>query len=305
VRPCIACNQCLRRLFAPEPINCAVNPEAGREEAPAPGPAKAARRVVVLGGGAAGMSAALRARERGHEVTLLEAAPELGGRLLAAACLPHRHEMGELARYLARRVREAGVTVRLGSAATPALVRELAPDVLIRATGGRPAIPRVPGIDRPHVETAERCLLGLVPGAGPAVVVGDTAVAGEVALALHEAGYSPTLLCPVSRERLAWEAESVTRRALLADLGRRGIPTLCEAELVAVGAAAVQCRTAGGDLRQLPAGRVVLAFGGEPDAAGAAAWAEAAPVVLDAGDCLTPGGVLGAVHGAEALLEAH
>jgi pyruvate/2-oxoglutarate dehydrogenase complex dihydrolipoamide dehydrogenase (E3) component len=136
------------------------------------------------------------------------------------------------------------------------------------------------------------------------VVVGDTAVACEVALALHEAGYSPALLCPVSRERLAQEAESVTRRALLADLGRRGIPAHFEAELVAVGGDAVECRVPDGGLRRLPAGRVVLAFGGEPDAAGAAAWAGAAPVVLDVGDCLTPGGVLGAVHGAEALLGA-
>jgi 2,4-dienoyl-CoA reductase-like NADH-dependent reductase (Old Yellow Enzyme family) len=297
VRPCIACNQCLRRLFAPEPINCSVNPEAGREAEPPAPPAPAPGHVVVIGGGAAGMTAAALARERGHRVTLLEAESELGGRLRAAARVPYRREMGRLAVHLAGRLSALGVDVRLGATATPAAVGRLRPDALIRATGARPTIPAVPGINRPHVETAEQCLLGLAPGRGAVVVVGDTAAACDAAAALQAAGYAPTLLAPGTPRQLALEAESVTRRALLAGLEDRRIPVLYDARLEAVEARTVRFRAGSGESRELPADRVVLALGPEADEAGAAPYAAVGCPVWSAGDCLTPGGVLGAVHG--------
>ncbi len=304
IRPCIACNQCLRRLFGPEPINCSVNPEAGREGEEAPHATATPRRVVVIGGGPAGMAAAALAREHGHEVTLIEAEEALGGRLRAAARVPYRGEMGALIRYLERRLGELGVEVRLGSRATPELVKALGADVVIRATGGRPAIPSVPGIDAPSVLTAERWLLEGPRTDGPVVVVGDTFVACDVAESLDDAGASVTLLCPVGERQLAFEAESVTRRALLAALQHRGIPILFEAELTAIRDGHVEYRGRDGAPGTLAAARVVLAFGAEADEAGAEAFAGSAPRVVSVGDCLTPGGVLGAIHGATEIISA-
>ncbi len=307
IRPCIACNQCLRRLFAPEPINCSVNPEAGREDADARASTATPRRVVVIGGGPAGMMAAASAREIGHEVILLEAEGALGGRLRAAARVPYRGEMGALVRHLARRLEDGGVEVRLGARATPDSVRALGADVVIRATGGRPAIPDVPGIGHPSVQTAERLLVEGVEraaGGGPVVVVGDTFVACDLAETLDEAGIPVTLLCPVDQRRLAFEAEGVTRRALLAALEERRIPVVFEAVLTAVRDGKVEYRDRDGLTATLPAARVALAFGAEDDEAGAAAWAGTAPVVLSIGDCLTPGGVLGAIHGAAEAIRA-
>lgn len=304
IRPCIACNQCLRRLFGPEPINCSVNPEAGRESEEGPVTTPAPRRVVVVGGGPAGMMAASLARERGHAVTLLEAEGALGGRLRAAARVPYRGEMGQLARHLAARLSRLGVEVRLGARATPESVTALGADAVIRATGGRPGIPDVPGIGHPSVLTAERLLLDGVAEAGPVVVVGDTFVACDLAETLDAAGVPVTLLCPVDQRRLAVEAEGVTRRALLAALEERRIPILYEAVLTAVRDGEVEYRARDGLLAALPAARVALALGAEDDAPGAAAWAGAAPVVSSIGDCLTPGGVLGAMHGADEAIRA-
>jgi 2,4-dienoyl-CoA reductase-like NADH-dependent reductase (Old Yellow Enzyme family)/thioredoxin reductase len=302
IRPCITCNQCLRRLFGPEPINCAVNPEAGREGEPAPPRAARPRRVVVIGGGPGGMAAAALARERGHGVTLLEAEPELGGRLRAAARVPYHGEMGRLARHLEHRLTALGVEVRLGTRATPEALRSLRPDAVIRATGGRPFVPDVPGARSPHVVSAERCLLTLAPGREAVVVAGDTAVACDVAESLRDAGHAVTLLCPSARGRLAYEAESVTRRALLAALERRRIPVLFEATLEAIHADRVNYRTPEGRASLL-ARRVVLAFGADPDEAGVRDFAEVAPVVESVGDCWSPGGVLGAIHGAAAAVD--
>jgi 2,4-dienoyl-CoA reductase-like NADH-dependent reductase (Old Yellow Enzyme family) len=134
-RPCIYSYRCVGNIFLTKGARCTANPSTGREhELPvALEPAAVARRVVVIGGGPAGMEAARIAAARGHEVTLLERAAVLGGQArLAAMCEP---AIGDLLAWFARQLDRLGVDVRLGVDATASLVDDLAPDAVITATG--------------------------------------------------------------------------------------------------------------------------------------------------------------------------
>jgi mycofactocin system FadH/OYE family oxidoreductase 2 len=174
IRPCIRCNQdCAVRSAANAAVSCIHNPEAGHEaELPPPAPAARRRFVLVVGGGPAGLEAARVAAVRGHRVTLLERGPALGGTPGAVAASGQREPFGLVSSWLAERVAELGVDVRLGVEAAPALIAELGPDVVVLATGARPRPPEgVPGLDLAHVVSVRDVLAGRLPGSGRVAVL--------------------------------------------------------------------------------------------------------------------------------------
>ena len=191
---CIRGNQgCIGRVFKGLPIACTVNPAAGREGrfggplSPADSPA----RWLVAGGGPAGLKAAATLAERGHEVTLVEQAKELGGQVNLILRTPGREEFRWIVTDLERRLDRLGVDVRLHTEATPALVRELAPDGVVVATGALPSrtgfssvnplVETLPGVDQGNVLTAWDVLVGERPVGRRVVVLdddGSRAVAG-------------------------------------------------------------------------------------------------------------------------------
>ncbi|MDY0014147.1 MAG: FAD-dependent oxidoreductase [Rhodocyclaceae bacterium] len=149
VRPCIYCDTCISAIATREPVRCAVNPEAGREYLGRPKMAGPVRHVVVIGGGPGGMELACRLDGAGQRVTLLEKSERLGGTLRFAALTYDANE--RLLDWYQRRLKASGVQVRLGVAATPAIVRDLRPDLVVVATGALRTLPPIPGSDRPHV----------------------------------------------------------------------------------------------------------------------------------------------------------
>ncbi|MCW0213874.1 MAG: mycofactocin system FadH/OYE family oxidoreductase 2 [Pseudonocardia sp.] len=150
VRACVGCNQeCVGRVGLNRWLGCVENPRAGREATPLPTPG-VPRRVLVVGGGPAGLQAAATAVSRGHRVTLCERAPETGGQLLLAAAAPGRAEIGLVARNLRIEGERAGVEFRTGVDVDVAYVRASGPDVVLLATGSRPAPPRWPGAVSVH-----------------------------------------------------------------------------------------------------------------------------------------------------------
>src|SRR5574341_33845 len=273
VRPCITCNDCLAELMKAQPIRCAVNPEMGREaELPNP-PASGKKRVLVVGGGVAGMQAALVARERGHDVTLHEAGPELGGRFRLTDRPAWKKEIGALLPYLARRLHRAGVATRLGAPVTLEHVKSLAPDEVVVATGARALPPDIPGIGAPHVLTAEQCLAGDQNAGGSAVVRGGGNLACEVACYLRERGREVTILAP-GRE-LARDVEPQTRKGVLAQVERLGVAVVRESRIEEVRGQEVSFTDGDGRSRRVPAALVVVTGHPAPDdglARALAAW---------------------------------
>lgn len=176
IRRCIACNQgCFKRIFKAQPITCIQNPAAGKErELGPPHKAAVACKVVVVGGGPAGLETARVAAERGHQVILLERDTFLGGQVRLASRAPGRQEFGEVIRYLSRQVEKAGVDIRLGVEGKVEEILGLAPDAVVIAAGARPLIPDIEGARGANVVTAWDILWGKAPdGRRFAVIDGD------------------------------------------------------------------------------------------------------------------------------------
>jgi len=149
IRRCISCENCIDAMEQRFSVDCAVNPRTGKERELTPRRAPRSKRVIVVGGGPAGLEAARVASRRGHRVTLFERNEQLGGALLWASILHPENE--PFLRYLRREIADAVVDVRLGHAVSVDELVDLAPEAVIVATGGRVVVPAVPGEALPHV----------------------------------------------------------------------------------------------------------------------------------------------------------
>ncbi|HEX7442365.1 MAG TPA: mycofactocin system FadH/OYE family oxidoreductase 2 [Acidimicrobiales bacterium] len=185
IRTCLSCNQeCVGRMGLNRWLGCIENPRTGREASIVLRP-RHRRRVVVVGGGPGGLQAAVTAAERGHSVVLFERHDRLGGQAHVAASVPSRAEFFDIARNLVVAARRAGVAIRTGVEATAESVRAEAPDVVVVATGARPARPWWAGDDDRVVDVRD-VLEGRVHPAGRVVVVDE--------LGFHQATSTAELL---------------------------------------------------------------------------------------------------------------
>ncbi len=208
---CIACAQgCFDNLFKLKHVECLCNPKAGYEKTRAVVQADNPKKVMVIGGGAAGMNAAMALADRGHRVSLYESSGKLGGQLYLAAAPPGREEFAELAKNLETQVRIRNIDLHMNTSVDIELIKREKPDHIILATGARPMTPPIPGIDKSYVEQAyipgndQLCHLTLVElsrvvqawdvlqnkvyTGENVVVVGGGAVGVETALFLAEKG---------------------------------------------------------------------------------------------------------------------
>ena len=196
IRWCLGCNQgCIERLsYELKPITCTINPGCGREYEGSPPAAKEPRNVWVVGAGPAGLSAAMAAREKGHEVEVFEKETEPGGQLRSASKPPHKQALADWTAWAARQLENSGVEVHLGTEVTNPMLHEGKPDALVLASGALPAVPPIVGIEGDSVFDARDVLLGRVPLRGNAVVLGAGFVGMETADFLNAGGVEVTVL---------------------------------------------------------------------------------------------------------------
>ncbi len=304
VRPCISCNQlCWGRRSRDYWISCLVNPSAGREwewDGDRFEPAATSRRVLVVGGGPAGLEAARVAAERGHDVTLMERGDALGGQFRLAGLQPSRSQILDLLAWFGRRLDTLGVDVRLGVEAGPDEVAAAEADVVIVATGSRPprtgfqrALPLVdllPGVDASDVFAIQDVLDGTAAPGHQVVVLddlGDWRGLGT-AVYLAEAGHDVTIVtaAPVVAGGLFHSAADGPLRRRYALAGGRSITSACITGWRA-GIATVRS-TQTGDLSELPADALVIAETPVAVTALADTLAARGMAFDQVGDCIAP-----------------
>ena len=180
IAPCIACNQaCLDHTFSGKLSSCLVNPRACNETELTIAPADAAKKIAVVGAGPAGLSAAITASERGHDVTLFDKASEIGGQLNMAKQVPGKEEFWGLVDYYRTMVAKTGITLQLGTTATPEALTGF--DDIIIATGVAPRDPDIPGQDGPNVLSYIAVLRGKAKVGQRVVIVGAGGIGFDVA----------------------------------------------------------------------------------------------------------------------------
>ncbi|WP_025098370.1 NADPH-dependent 2,4-dienoyl-CoA reductase [Burkholderia sp. A1] len=194
INTCIGCNQaCLDHTFAGKVTSCLVNPRACHETEIVIAPAGQRKRIAVVGAGPAGLACAVTAAERGHEVTLIEAAAEIGGQFNLAKKVPGKEEFHETLRYFRRRIESTGVTLRLGERASgEALLREQFDEVVV-ATGIVPRRPPIEGLDHPKALAYLDVLRDDKPVGRKVAIVGAGGIGFDVAEYLVHEGESASL----------------------------------------------------------------------------------------------------------------
>jgi len=268
IRTCIACNQaCAGHVNVGKSITCVQYPVTGQEmEWSTVTPAQNRKKVVVVGGGPAGMEAAWAAARRGHQVVLYEKGEQLGGQVLIAAKAPFRADVGDVARNLGRQLEQEQVTVKLSTEATADTVLAENPDVVIAATGSTPFIPPIAGVDGASVVTDWDVLQEKV-ALGQKVVVLD----GEggqrscsVAEFLADKGKEVTIISKqfqVGAHLITPDDSLVLQRLLQKKVALRPLTWVREIRDGEI----VSYHTLTKEEEAIPADNVVLAMGGQSD----------------------------------------
>lgn len=335
VRPCIYCYTCVSAIYTGQHSRCAVNSELAFEYLRKPATA-AAKHIVVIGGGPGGMEAARRLDQLEHRVTLIERSDRLGGTLRFAALAYEPNE--RLLNWLTRQIDSSGVTVRLSTTATPALLKELAPDEVIVATGAIRGMPDIPGNDLPHVFSGED-MRQMMFGESSAALKRKTGLMTRLATRIGAATGATANLDLVRKATRAWmplgnriviiggelvgielaeflheRGRAVTvvddsprfgkgltlvrRMRILSELAEHGVSLQPAATDIRITPDAVHFTSSDGSAHAVPADHVIVAKGADGDLSLATSLREAGFVVHSIGDANGVAYIEGAMRGA-------
>jgi 2,4-dienoyl-CoA reductase-like NADH-dependent reductase (Old Yellow Enzyme family)/thioredoxin reductase len=301
VVPCIRCNHCFRSSNADPLVSvCSVNPTWGLEHKIERmiHPPSGKKKIAVVGGGPAGMEAALIASGRGHEVALYEKSPALGGLLKTTDNVSFKWPLREYKNYLIRQIGRAKVLVLLNTEATADMVRKERYDAVLVAVGASPVIPTIPGVDGRNVVFAEDVYGREDALPEEVAIIGGGEVGIETGMHLAEKGRKVTLL--EMGDRLAPHAPPAHFYNMFRDAWERqpGLECIANARCTSIGAKGITYADAEGAERRIEADAVVIAAGMKPKNDLALNFYGAADRFFMIGDCNVAGNVQKAIRSA-------
>lgn len=286
ITPCLRCFVCLGGNTERNHIRCTVNPVIGHElfNQCLPAPAVRRKKVLIAGGGPAGMEAAVTAAARGHQVILCEASDALGGAIRHAAFVDFKADLNAYLECMKRRAMNCGAELRLNTTVTKELVLQENPDVLVIAIGAVPFLPPIPGIDSPKVLQAPQAEEHPETLGQRIVVLGGGLVGCEVAINLRNMGKQ---VCIVEMmDGLAKEVNEFHRMALEQQL--KDIPAYLNTAACAVTETGLRCKGPDGQEMELPADQIICAAGLRPRRDETNELVNLTPEYFVVGDCKAP-----------------
>jgi 2,4-dienoyl-CoA reductase-like NADH-dependent reductase (Old Yellow Enzyme family)/thioredoxin reductase len=286
IRPCIRGSEgCSSRVDAGMTMRCEVNPACCREESFRIAPALTKKKVMIIGGGIAGLEAARVAALRGHKVTVVEKGERLGGHLAEATVPTFKEDTKRLVEWSINQVQKMGVKVQLKTEATRSLIEEAVPDVLIIAVGSDFVTPQVPGCDKACAMKPDDVLLGRQTVGDRVVVVGAGLIGCETALYLAEE-YKKTVAIVEMLGEMLTDVPGVCQMALTARLKEAGVEIHLGWHLDEIRDNGVVCSDKKWEKHEIEADSVILATGLRERKEQSDRFQGLAPEVYAIGDCV-------------------
>lgn len=268
IRPCIRCNVCHQReVLDRKEIRCTVNPQTGRESKYKLSKAKSPQKIIVIGAGPAGLEASLTASERGHRVLLFEAKKEIGGRMLLGSIPPFKKDLKKLIEYYKNRLSNSQVKLELDRKGSAEIISKESPDAVIIATGGKPIIPDVPGINGDNVLTVVDFYENVKPVKKGEIVavLGAGPIGSETAWYLSLNSCSVKLIDILPLDEILADEHPTNRSALLKNLRKQGVEILDERELLEVNGNYIKLKNHNGSEESHQVDKLIIAIGIEPE----------------------------------------
>jgi len=260
--PCVADNQgCADQVIQGKGINCILNARAGMETERHITPASPKKKVMVVGGGPAGMEASRVMALRGHTVLLVEKGKRLGGKVPAASKSPGKEEFINIATYLENSIKKLGVEIRLEENDLESVFKKFNPDAIIFAAGSEPIFPGIPGLKSEKVATAEDVLNEKADLGQKVVVIGGGKVGLETALFLAKKGKSVTVVEML--KEVAADVGPIVKPVLMGELQKNNVAIVASAQACEVKEEGLVCKLEEG-FSNLVADTIVLAAGYRP-----------------------------------------
>lgn len=296
IRPCISCNACVDLVSRAQEAKCTVNAGLGREGDFHITRTHHPHRVLVVGGGPAGLEAARVSAARGHRVTLVEKSEKLGGKLHVSAAAPSKGEIRNFIEYLSGQAHKLGVEIQTGRQLDQAAVLGLQPDLIVNATGSYPALPPIAGVQSPHVKIAEDIMMERTRVGKRVAIIGGGGTGCELAEWLLHRGHEVAIIEMMAH--IGMNIEAITRRWMYYELKKAKVPLLTRCKVLRIEGDGVVYGDPNGDELTYSCDSAVIALGYRPNDDLSFCDEEGFPIpTYRVGDAERPGTILDAVTG--------
>ncbi|MFO7962300.1 MAG: NAD(P)/FAD-dependent oxidoreductase [Desulfobacterales bacterium] len=290
---CLSCLECLSLAWRGNPIKCVQNPVLGREREHESLSPSVVRRILIAGGGPAGLEAARTAAVLGHHVILCEKETKLGGQINAAAVLPKKDLLKNVVSSRVKELERLNVDIRLGKELDASAVNNIKPDVLVIATGSTGCMPEIPGIDRANPLTAAEALAGELAG-NDILIIGGGAVGCEIAEYFADQEKHVTIVEVLGK--VARGMMPPQRHFLLNRLNEKNVHILTSTKIMEIGTDDVTIRSVDGVKKIGPFNHIVVAAGAVSVNRLTTELHDAVPEICIIGDARDPGNIFNAVQ---------